>query len=377
MVLVTSCESREGDDTFWQAETTHVAPDTTPDPVLPPAPPSDIGQAKKRSGPIPLKANGDPFSFASLVKKVNPGVVNIYTKTVVGSRGRRNGYFFGAPQRRVAESLGTGFVVDKDGSILTNHHVVGNASAIQIRTHDGKEYPAKVIGSDPKTDIALIQVVGAHDLHVLPMGDSDKLEVGDWVVAIGNALGLSSTVTAGIVSAKGRSEVPLGGEVAYMDFIQTDASINPGNSGGPLLNIKGEVVGINTAVSREGQGIGFAIPMSMVRAIYPQLKRSGKVSRSWLGIYVKALDKPTASSAGLAEAKGAVVRRVVKGGPAETAGLLQGDIITRFNNEPINDINDLRWKSSVAGIGHTAEVNVRRGRKDVLLKLKMAKNPYN
>ena len=243
MVLVTSCESREGDDTFWQAETTHVAADTTPDPVLPPAPPSDIGQAKKRSGPIPLKSNGDPFSFASLVKKVNPGVVNIYTKTVVGSRGRRNGYFFGAPQRRVAESLGTGFVVDKDGSILTNHHVVGNASAIQIRTHDGKEYPAKVIGSDPKTDIALIQVVGAHDLHVLPMGDSDKLEVGDWVVAIGNALGLSSTVTAGIVSAKGRSEVPLGGEVAYMDFIQTDASINPGNSGGPLLNIKGEVVG--------------------------------------------------------------------------------------------------------------------------------------
>ncbi|MEO1272293.1 MAG: trypsin-like peptidase domain-containing protein, partial [Myxococcota bacterium] len=255
-----------------------------------------------------------PISFQALVKRANPGVVNIYTRVAMDSRDQLNQYMPFMPRQREGQSLGTGFIVDAEGLVLTNHHVIQNASQIRVRLWDDREYDAEVVGTDPKTDIALLKVNEAPKLQALPLGDSEALAVGDWVVAIGNALGLTSTVTAGIVSAKGRrrSEVPLGGgEMTYVDFIQTDASINPGNSGGPLLNMRGEVVGINTAISREGQGIGFAIPIGMARAILPQLKSNGKVSRSWLGIYVSKVTAEVAKKAGLDTVRGAQVRRIV------------------------------------------------------------------
>ena len=317
-----------------------------------------------------------PVSFKKLVERSSPGVVNIYTRVVMRGPGQLNQYMPFMPRQREGQSLGTGFIVDPEGLVLTNHHVIDKATQIRVRLWDDREYDAEVVGTDPKTDIALLRVTGAPTLHALPLGDAEEIAVGDWVVAIGNALGLTSTVTAGIVSAKGRTEVPLGGEVTYVDFIQTDASINPGNSGGPLLNMRGEVIGINTAISREGRGIGFAIPIDMAREILPQLKKDGKVSRSWLGIYVSKVNAEMAKAAGLSAPRGAQVRRIVAGGPAEVAGLKKGDIIVAFNEEPVDDITDLRWKSSVAGIGEQVKLRVRRAREDVEVALVMARNPY-
>ncbi len=218
------------------------------------------------------------------------------------------------------------FVIDREGYILTNNHVVEKASSIKVKLSDEKEYDAKIIGRDPKTDIALIKIDVNHELPSATFGDSDKLEVGDWVVAIGNPFGLEHTVTAGIVSAKGR----VIGAGPYDDFIQTDASINPGNSGGPLLNLKGEVVGINTAIVSSGQGIGFAIPINVVQDLLPQLKSKGKIARGWLGVVIQKITPEIAKSFKLKEAEGALVSDVMEDGPAEKAGIKRGDVIISY-----------------------------------------------
>jgi serine protease Do len=304
------------------------APSVLPPLVLPPPTPG-----------TPAATPGT--SFASLVKATGPSVVHI------GVRKFR------------AEGLGTGFLVSQDGYILTNEHVVGDAQLIRVRLSDRREYDAELVGSDAKTDIALIKIQAETPLPAVPLGDSDALEVGDWVVAIGSPLGLDHTVTAGIVSAKERRAINPGGRVSpYDDFIQTDASINPGNSGGPLLNTRGEVVGINSAVSTQGQGIGFAIPINMAKTILPQLKASGQVDRSWLGISIGEVTVDAEKAYGLSDTKGAIVADVVPGGPAEKAGLSRGEVILAFDGALIDRSQDLPWLASTAGVGKRVNVLV-------------------
>jgi S1-C subfamily serine protease len=320
--------------------------------------------AEKNAGPTSeTQPVARPASFADLVAKVRPAVVNIYTRQEIITPGRYNP-FSGVrviPQRRVAESLGSGFIIDAGGHVLTNYHVVQNATQIGVRLLDERLFKAEVVGADPKTDVALLQIIGAEDLPVIELGDSSKLRVGDWVVAIGNPLGLASTVTAGIASAIGRHDIPIGGAMRYQDFIQTDASINPGNSGGPLINTKGEVVGINTAMSAEGQGIGFATPINMAIEILPQLKKKGHVERSWLGIYVEEVPMQVRRELDLPDdLAGALITQVVAGGPAEAARLKRGDILLRIDGQPIQDAGHLAWMASNLGIGKTVEIEFWR-----------------
>jgi serine protease Do len=300
------------------------------------------------------RAKTAPESFAPLVKTLTPAVVNINTTKVVERSGHPFGFhgspfqhdpfdeffnrFFGQmPHRKFKQrSLGSGFIISADGYIITNNHVIEDADEIKVTLSDEKDYPARIIGTDVKTDLALLKIEVDHDLPVAELGDSDDLEVGDWVIAIGNPFGLERTVTAGIVSARGR----VIGSGPYDDFIQTDASINPGNSGGPLFNVDGEVVGINTAIVASGQGIGFAIPVNMAKDLLPQLK-TGKVSRGWLGVQIQKVTPELAESFGLKEETGALVADVVADSPAAKAGLKTGDIITAFNGRPVDEMNDL------------------------------------
>jgi serine protease Do len=318
-----------------------VVPPDTPPATLPP-----VANAPSPTLTLPPPAPGQPAgtpgtSFAGLVKSAGPAVVHIQ---VIKQR---------------AQGLGTGFIVSNDGYIMTNEHVVGDADQIAVRLSDQREYEAEVIGVDVKTDIALIKIKADGPLPAVPLGDSDKLEVGDWVVAIGSPLGLDHTVTAGIVSAKERRRISPGGRASpYDDFIQTDASINPGNSGGPLLNTAGEVVGINSAVSTQGQGIGFAIPINMAKIILPQLKSSGQVERSWLGVSIAPVPQQAMAPLGLTDLKGALVADVVPGGPADKAGLSRGEVILAFDGKLIDRSEDLPWLASTAGVGKRVNVLV-------------------
>ena len=281
--------------------------------------------------PSASHATAPPPSFAPLVAKVSPAVVNIRTTKTIKGPGRVFRFFigphgpfrqdpnfrrffprFGPGRKFQRRSLGTGFIIDKKGHILTNYHVVAHATRIRVQLANKKVYGAVVVGRDKRTDLALIRIKAPKDLPVLKLGDSDKLRVGDWVVAIGNPFGLGHTVTAGIVSAKGRAL----GNGPWSNFIQTDASINPGNSGGPLLNLRGEVVGINTAIFRRGQGIGFAIPVNLAQRIVAQLKSKGKVVRGFLGVGIQAVNKEIAEAFGLDKARGVLVRQVMPGTPA-------------------------------------------------------------
>ncbi|QDG53720.1 trypsin-like serine protease [Persicimonas caeni] len=328
--------------------------------------------------PAPAASPTRPASFADIVAKVRPAVVNIYTRKQVVTRSRispftRRGI---VPQRRVAESLGSGFIIDKEGHVLTNFHVVDNATEIGVRLLDERFFEAELIGADPKTDVALLRIKKGKDLPVIELGDAHKLRVGDWVVAIGNPLGLASTVTAGIASAIGRKGIPISEEMRYQDFIQTDASINPGNSGGPLINTDGEVVGINTAISAEGQGIGFAIPINMAQDILPQLKKKGRVERSWLGIYIGEIPGAVRRELGLSKGDGgALVTRVVPGGPAEKAKLQRGDIIMAVDGKAIDDAGHLTWLASNLGIGRTVVVDLQRGDKRMKTELTLGALP--
>ncbi len=301
-----------------------------------------------------------PDTFSKIVKAQKPAVVNISTTRIIkghprvfsGPFSRRHprgrggnpfedffeGFFGDIPRGELKQkSLGSGFIINKEGYILTNVHVVENVDEIKITLSNQKEFEAKVVGKDPKTDIALIKIDSWKELPVVSLGDSDKLEVGEWVLAIGNPFALEHTVTSGIVSAKGR----VLGSGPYDDYIQTDASINPGNSGGPLFNLRGEVIGINTAIIPEGQGIGFAIPINMAKDVLRDLKEKGEVTRGWLGLVIQKVTPGLAKSFGLKEPIGALISEVVPGSPADKAGVQRGDVVTKFGGEKIDNYSDL------------------------------------
>jgi serine protease Do len=329
-----------------------------------------------------------PFSFADLAEKLKPSVVNISTTKTVRSGVLRSPFgqgtpfdrnfggddfferFFGdMPQRQFKQkSLGSGFIISHDGYIFTNNHVVEQADKILVKLSDGKEYEAKVIGKDAKTDIALIKIKPNDSLPVAETGDSEKLRVGDWVIAIGNPFGLEQTVTAGIVSAKGR----VIGAGPYDNFIQTDASINPGNSGGPLFNMEGKVVGINTAIVAQGQGIGFAIPISMAKTILPDLKAKGKVTRGWLGVSVQDISEDIAKSMKIKDKSGALISDVFKGDPADKAGLKSGDIVTEINGKPVKDTHELLMMIAGFRIGETIKIKIVRDGQEKVLPITIA-----
>ena len=311
-----------------------------------------------------------PLSFAPIAKRADPSVVTIYTsgedESSRGPFARRRGH--------TQKGLGTGFVVDKEGTIITNNHVIEGADEITVLLSDEHRYDAKIIGRDPRTDIAVVRIDGAKNLTAIPLGDSDVLEVGDWVVAIGNPFGLSHTVSAGIVSAKGRggNDVRLDSS-GYYNFLQTDASINPGNSGGPLLNLKGEVVGMNTAIRGDGaQGIGFAIPINMVKQLMPTLIKDGKFTRSALGVVIRDardLSPDEHKQLKIAGEKGAVIQQIEPGGPAEKGKIEVGDVIVGFEGQQIDRGSLLQWLASTAGVGKTVNVRVLRAGKPVDLKV--------
>jgi serine protease Do len=257
--------------------------------------------------------------------------------------------------------------MSREGYILTNNHVVEEADQIKVKLANGKEYDGKVVGRDPKTDLALIKIKAPSDLQPLNLGNSDELKVGSWVVAVGSPFGLEQTVTAGIVSAKGR----VIGSGPYDNFIQTDASINPGNSGGPLINMKGEVVGINTAIIASGQGIGFAIPINMAKEIAPQLQEKGHVTRGWLGVSIQELTPELAKSFALKEKKGALVAQVVSGSPAEKAGIEQGDVIVEFDGKEVSDSKDLPRMVASTPVGKAATIKLLRNGKVLDLQVKV------
>ena len=291
-------------------------------------------------------------AFADMAEAVSPSVVNISTFTEV--RGHRHG------QVEVPLGHGSGFIINPEGFILTNNHVIEKADTIMVKLSDRREFDARVIGLDPLTDVALIKINLSERLPFAKLGISEQLRVGEWVVAIGNPLGLEHSVTAGIVSALKRHDLQPGNRPMYSDFIQTDASINPGNSGGPLLNSYGEVIGINTAVNLHGQGIGFAIPIDMVKMLLPALESQGYIVRSWLGVRIQELDFSLAQALGLEKPRGALVTEVVIESPAYHAGLLPGDIIVEFNGTPIEESGELPWLASMAGVGSQVNLSLYR-----------------
>lgn len=325
------------------------------------------------SGAVPLP------DFTELVDRLSPSIVNISTVSEDADdqlQRRRDrdpfDFFYHFGPRR---SLGSGFVLDADGYIITNHHVVDEATEIVVRLDDEKEYKAEIVGGDAKTDIAVIKIADAKGLVPVPLGDSDELKVGEWVVAVGSPFGLDHTVTAGIVSAKGR-RINRPDQSPYDDFIQTDAAINPGNSGGPLVNLKGQVVGINTAIySRSGGniGIGFAIPINLARQIVPQLKEAGYVTRGWLGVLIQPVDEDIAKSLELPDAQGALVAKVFDDSPAAKAGIEVGDVIVKFDGQEIRKSNDLPSIVAATPVGKAVQVAVVRSGLQKTLDVTIAK----
>jgi len=287
-------------------------------------------------------------------------------------------YFFNMPKnmphkfKRELRGLGTGMIIDNQGHILTNNHVVGGADKINVLLADGRQYDASVVGTDPKTDLAVIKIKADGEVPHVTFGDSDKIEVGDWVVAIGHPRGLDQTVTQGIISAKHRQGIL--NPTSYQDYLQTDAAINPGNSGGPLLDLEGKVIGINAAIeSTSGgfEGIGFAIPSNMAVHVAQQLIAHGKVERGWLGASIQDLTPALAKSMNLNIMHGALVEKVAKGGPAAEAGIIKGDVITAYQGQPVSDASLLRDKVAGTTIGQEADVTVLRNGKSMDLKVKI------
>ncbi len=336
-------------------------------------------------------------AFVNVVKKAKPAVVNIKVEKTTTSRSPRGltpedmfnhpffDQFFGPnfrqqqpkPREYKQQGQGSGFIISKDGFILTNNHVVEGADSIKVTLSDDRDFDARVVGTDPQTDVALLKIEDPANLPVLPLGDSSNLEPGEWVIAIGNPFGLSQTVTIGVVSATGRSSV---GISDYENFIQTDAAINPGNSGGPLINGRGEVVGINTALySRTGgyMGIGFAIPINMVKAIEDQLQREGKVTRGWLGVVIQNVDKDLAESFGLKQAGGILISEVQEDSPASAAGLKQGDVILELNDVELNNVSDLRNRVAMLQPGSKAMFDIMRDGRPKKVQVTIGEQPSN
>ena len=331
--------------------------------------------------------------ITKIAKEVMPSVVNINTTKII-KRANPFYHYFQSPfgendpfsqffnrffggakpyQEFKQKSLGSGFIISKDGYILTNNHVVANADEIYVTLPDKHRFKAKIVGTDPKTDIALIKIdPKGENLKPVKLGDSDKIEVGEWVVAIGNPFGFSRTVTVGIISAKGR----VIGEGPYDNFLQTDAAINPGNSGGPLINMKGEVIGINTAIIASAQGIGFAIPINMAKALLPQLKK-GKIIRGWLGVTIQQVNEDLAQYFGMKEPHGALVTSVFPDSPAEKAGIKRGDVIIEFDGHKIKGVHDLPRIVATTKVGKIVDVVVLRGGKKISLKVKVGEMGKN
>ncbi len=330
-----------------------------------------------------------PDTFSRLAEEASPAVVNIRTvKTLKGggqvfrhfSRpplGPNDPFhdffdrFFGDERQREFKqrSLGSGFIIDKEGYIVTNNHVIENADEIRVQLKNEKEYDAEIVGRDPNTDIALIKIKDPKSLPVIKLGNSDAVKVGEWVVAIGNPFGLDHTVTAGIVSAKGR----VIGSGPYDDFIQTDASINPGNSGGPLINLAGEVIGINTAIIASGQGIGFAIPVNLALGIVDQLRQKGEVVRGWLGVGIQDVKGEMAEYYGLKDGEGVLVAQVFPGDPAEKAGLQAKDIILEVNGKKVKSSRELSRLVAEISVGEKAKIKFLRDGKEKTVSVTIAK----
>ncbi len=316
--------------------------------------------------------------FVELTKKLKPSVVNVSTARTVAPQKKIHRpptpfgsdpfeeffekFFENSPQRSYKQrSLGSGIIISAEGYVLTNYHVVAGADEIKVKLADKREFKAEIRGTDEKMDLALLKIEGKEHFPMAKLGDSDTIEVGEWVMAIGNPFGLDQTVTAGIVSAKGR----VIGSGPYDDFIQTDASINPGNSGGPLFNVKGEVIGINTAIVSGGYGIGFAIPINMAKSIITQLKEKGKVTRGWLGVAIQAITPELAQAFGLEKNTGALVTEVTKESPADKAGIKSGDIILNFDGKMIHERDELPRVVAETSVGKRVAVNLFRDRKEI------------
>jgi serine protease Do len=325
-----------------------------------------------------------PASFADLAEKVQAAVVNVNTSKVVKQQmlpfpqfGPRDPFFDdffdkffeGMPREQRQRSLGSGFIINQEGDILTNYHVVSMADDIEVKLSDGRKFKAKVVGKDERTDIALIRIKNAGSLPYVTLGNSEEIRPGDWVMAIGNPFGLEHTVTVGVVSALGRV---IGGG-PYAKFIQTDASINPGNSGGPLFNLKGEVIGINTMIHAGGQGIGFAIPINLAKMELPQLASKGMVTRGWLGVSIQDITPELAKSFNLSKEKGALITEVFPDSPAAKAGVMRGDIVLSFNNTPVDDPYSLSMAVGSTQPGSEAEMKILRKGEEKTLKIKVGK----
>jgi serine protease Do len=330
--------------------------------------------------------SGAPLSFADLIEHVRPAVVSISVRqspdaaTAPAIEGLPPGfeeYFRGRPGRPgpAPTALGSGFFIDERGTVVTNHHVVEGAEEIRVRTSDGRELPAELVGSDELTDIAVLRVTGGGRFPFVRFDNASHVRVGDWVVAVGNPFGLDGTATAGIVSAIGRRDA---GSTAYVDYMQIDAPINRGNSGGPTFDLQGNVIGVNSAIfspTGGNVGIGFAIPSDVASNVVRQLLDGGRVSRGWLGVSIQPLDEDIARSLGLADAKGALVANVVPDSPAAQGGVLQGDVILRFNGELVEDSRDLTRRVGAAPIGRPSRVEVLRSGARRSLSIRLAERP--
>jgi len=348
--------------------------------------------APSASGPSSSAADALQSAFVSVAERVRPAVVHIGTVQVAKLRRPPMApgpfaedplfkdffdQFFGprGPGRREEfhqPGLGSGVIIDKRGYVLTNHHVVRGADGVLVRLSSKQEYRGRIVGVDVKTDLAVVQFEPDLALAVATLGNSDTLRVGEWAIAIGNPFGLDQTVTVGVVSATGRADV---GIATYENFIQTDASINPGNSGGPLVNLRGEVIGINTAIVATGQGIGFAIPANMVKRIMGQLMERGKVTRGWIGIAMEPLTSELAQSFGLHDTRGAIVARVYPGGPAAAAGLEKNDVVVTFEGITVDDYRQLQRLSADAEVGRTVKLEIVRNRERRKVELRVAEAP--
>ena len=341
------------------------------------------------SGAVPSRGSPD---FVTLAKKLQPIVVNISTTQMAAApapRGRPNPEedpmeefsepFFGQrpPSGRSQQqqrSLGSGFIIGSDGSIVTNAHVIENAKKIIVKLSDKREFEAKVLGKDPKTDVALIKIDSDGSLPTAELGDSEQLQVGEWVMAVGNPFGLDSSVTSGIVSAKGRHI----GAGPYDDFIQTDTPINPGNSGGPLVNLRGQVVAINMAiVSQTGGniGIGFATPINLIKELLPELEAKGKVTRGWMGVAIQEVTPDLADAFGLQKPHGALVAKVIPGGPAARSGIKVGDIITEYDGQQVNEANSFPLMVARTQVNKEVRMKVLREGKDVPFRVTVGEMP--
>ena len=347
-------------------------------------------EAARPSGPN--TADALQGAFVGVAERVRPAVVHVGTVQV--ARARRGpmvpspyaddpffkdffDQFFGpgrpgAPGEFRQPGLGSGVIIDRRGYVLTNFHVIKGADAVTVRLSNKREYRGRIVGTDPKTDLAVVRFESDGELTTAPLGNSDALRVGEWAIAIGNPFGLDQTVTVGVVSATGRADV---GIASYENFIQTDASINPGNSGGPLVNLRGEVIGINTAIVATGQGIGFAIPANMAKRVTAQLMDRGKVTRGWIGVSLQPLTAELAQALGLANTRGAIVGRVYPGSPAAAVELKQNDVVTSFGGTDVEDYHHLQRLAAEAEVGRTVKLGVVRDRKPRTVELKVAEAP--